>query len=213
MAATVPTTGGRAATPGGGARHAATRRLRSKMATRKSGKAGNKKSMQHHREIGNAQRFYSLHGGELGEVRDAQGVIVASVIQALVASEGVRHRHRSPGDAKIVVQHLEQRRHAHGRARGVRHEVVGRGGVRAIVDTHDVRLDAVAFAARGDQPTRSAAAARASDAATPAAAATTASAGSSPLSVPTELPLGTPEHDRSVSTPMACAAESTSNSP
>jgi len=183
------------------------------MATRNCGKAGKKERIQCHRDIGNAQRFHSLHGDKLGDVPDAQGVMAASVIRALVASDGVRHRHRSPGDAKIVVQHLEQRRHEHGRARGVRHEVVGRGGVRAIVDIHDVRLDAVAFAARGDQPTRSAAAARASDAATLAAAATAASSGSSPLSVPTELPLGTPEHDRSVSTPMACAAASTSNSP
>jgi len=183
------------------------------MATRNCGKAGKKERIQYHRDIGNAQRFHSLHGDKLGDVQDAHGVMMASIIRALVAIDGVRHRHRSPGDAKIIVQHLEQRRHEHGRAQDVRHEVVGRGGVLAIVDTHDVRLDAVAFAARGDQPTRSAAAARASDAATPAAAATTASAGSGPLSVPTEVPLGTPKRDRSVSTPMACAAASTSKSP
>mmetsp|Transcript_10038 Transcript_10038/g.26803 ORF Transcript_10038/g.26803 Transcript_10038/m.26803 type:complete len:435 (+) Transcript_10038:40-1344(+) len=90
------------------------------------------------------------HNVERGSASAAE-VTVASVQQTLVAGVGVGGGHRSLHDAKLLLEHLHEGRHAVSRARRVRDDLVLLLVVVLIVDTHHKGADVVTLARGGDE--------------------------------------------------------------
>mmetsp|Transcript_11865 Transcript_11865/g.31436 ORF Transcript_11865/g.31436 Transcript_11865/m.31436 type:complete len:429 (+) Transcript_11865:82-1368(+) len=90
------------------------------------------------------------HDGERGGTRAAH-VAVRRVEDALVARVRVRGRHRSLDDSELRVEHLDERREAVGRARGVGDDGSLRVEFVLGVDANDVRGDVVTLRRGGDE--------------------------------------------------------------